>query len=737
MIRFFIYSFLFLSLSLKLHSTKNILLLNSYHPGFTWTDGITDGVVEAFSKRQDINLYVEFEDAKRFSDSISIRHFKDYLLKKYRKYKFDLIITSDNNALDFIVENKIDKTWGIPVVFCGISNYNDYDIENNDYYGVIETDDWLPIVDVILRIHGNELDKFYFVSENTSTGSIRDSVLRKCFDELNVNTKLVILDDYTVESLLEKVKLIQGKSIVYYHGIGVDSYGNPVVPEILGIELAKQAHVPVYSSYQGIIGMGVVGGFVRSGKIHGLEAAELALKLLDGADRANIPRTLNQDGEYVFDFDMIKKFHLDLNNFPKDAIYINKPKKFLELYKNETLAVLSFIVVLITIIAFLISSYIKRLRAEKRYRESEIRFREFAELLPQIVFEADLNGKFLFVNNHALDSFGYTKEELQLGINLFELIDTEDHNRVKRNIGNMIKKDSLEETAYSILDRKGKKYIFQVHANLIFKDGIPYGVRGIGIEITKQRQFEQDLINAKKRAEESDKLKSAFLANMSHEIRTPLNSIVGFSYLLSERNLSDEEVNRMAGYIRSSSDHLLMLINDIIDISKIEAQQLEINITNIDVIELLAEINIYIEREKIRSEKTHINIICKWPENKNGLFIKTDALRLKQILYNLINNALKFTEKGAIEFGYHLENAMITFFVKDSGIGIDEDLGENIFNRFIKINSNKGKLYSGFGLGLSISKQLADLLNGKLWYESNNGRGTTFYFSLPINKFSI
>ncbi|MBN2612811.1 MAG: PAS domain S-box protein [Bacteroidales bacterium] len=714
------------------YSEKNVLLVNSYHPGFPWTDGITKGVEEVFADRADVNLYVEYQDAKRFTGQKNILNFKDYLVSKYNSVKIDLIITSDNNALDFIINSSFEKIWDVPVVFCGISNYRDYNIENKDYFGVLETDDWLPIVQTILKIHEFSIDTFYFVSEKSTTGRIRDSVLTECFKNEGISTKLELLENYTVPILVEKVSCLGGNNIIYYHGVGVDSYGNPVVPHDFGAMLAQHAHVPVYSSYPEVIGSGAIGGFVRSGRKHGMQTALIALKLLDGEDKSRVPKISEQDGEYIFDYKMAGKFHLNIQNFPQEARFINKPGKLFDEYKYETVAVIIFIIVLLIIITFLVISNFRRIRAEKKYKESESRFREFAELLPQIVFETDLNGRFLFVNNHAFEKFGYTKEDLNRGVNLMDIVVKEDIEKASTNIKKLIKKEKITDSIYMVRDKEGRQFIYEVHPNLILKDGKPFGIRGIGIDVTYKKQFEQELINAKKKAEESDRLKSAFLANMSHEIRTPLNSIVGFSYLMSERNLTEEEIKKMSKYIRSSSDHLLTLINDIIDISKIEAGQLEISINRVNVPEVLSELALYADREKERCEKHHIEIFYRNHADKENLVIETDVIRLRQVLYNLVNNAIKFTEKGFIEIGYQKKKSEIEFFVKDTGIGVSKEMGESIFNRFIKINSSDGKLYPGFGLGLSISRQLSELLGGKLWYQPNEDSGTTFFLSLPV-----
>ena len=254
-------------------------------------------------------------------------------------------------------------------------------------------------------------------------------------------------------------------------------------------------------------------------------------------------------------------------------------------------------------------------------------------------------------------------------------------------------------------------------------------------QLVKERTL--DLEIAKEKAEESDRLKSSFLANMSHEIRTPLNAMVGFSTLITDPDLPAKQKNEISYYINHNSDTLLRLIDDIIDLSKIESRQLKIDKKEykIDTIfNLLFEI--FNERKNILS-KNKINIIVNNKLKNEQFKLFTDPIRLQQILSNLIDNALKFTEKGFVEYGCSFSDKNdqeLTFYVKDTGIGLSLGQQGQIFNRFNKIEEDKRKLYRGTGLGLSISKNLVELLGGKLWVESEKDRGSTFYFTLPFTK---
>ncbi|MCD4795202.1 MAG: YfiR/HmsC family protein [Bacteroidales bacterium] len=267
----------------------------------------------------------------------------------------------------------------------------------------------------------------------------------------------------------------------------------------------------------------------------------------------------------------------------------------------------------------------------------------------------------------------------------------------------------------------------------------------INTELEKHRnQLEQlvrertaELLTAKEKAEESDRLKSAFLANMSHEIRTPMNAIVGFSNLLNNKEFDKKKRKELISYITHSSDTLLHLINDIIDISKIEAGQLEIIKENCFINTTFDElINIYEEKHiSDLNNKIEIKFIKKEDED---IILYTDSIRLQQILINLIDNALKFTENGFVEIGYSIKESVnkneVIFYIKDTGIGLTKQQQNKIFSRFTKLENEREKLYRGAGLGLSICKNIVELLGGEIWLDSKLNKGSTFYFSIPYNK---
>jgi len=230
------------------------------------------------------------------------------------------------------------------------------------------------------------------------------------------------------------------------------------------------------------------------------------------------------------------------------------------------------------------------------------------------------------------------------------------------------------------------------------------------------------------RAKKSDQLKSAFLANMSHEIRTPLNAIVGFSSLIVDQTIEERDKQEFLNHILHNSDNLLNLIGDIVDVSKIESNQLELNLRQVDVLPAINEIIGDFQTEYRSSDK--IAVINKI--NVADLILNVDELKLMHVFRHLLTNAVKFTEKGTVEIGCSQESGFWIFWIKDSGVGIKPEHRDEIFNRFIKLENSNQHLYRGTGIGLYLCKELITRMGGEIWVESEYGRGSTFYFSLPM-----
>ncbi|WP_166363290.1 ATP-binding protein [Perlabentimonas gracilis] len=253
------------------------------------------------------------------------------------------------------------------------------------------------------------------------------------------------------------------------------------------------------------------------------------------------------------------------------------------------------------------------------------------------------------------------------------------------------------------------------------------------MNLVELEKAKKDIVEAKRIAEEADMLKSNFLANMSHEIRTPMNGILGFAQLLKDDELDGEMQHRYLDIVCHNGAMLVNLIDDIMDISKIEAGQLAFNKSDVNIDDLFFDLYTFFNEAKFKQEKEHLTLrLLNLNDDENNLLF-TDEQRLRQVLSNLIGNAIKFTDKGAVEFGYvnNKEKKHIEFFVRDTGIGIPKEKVDIIFERFRQIEEGSTRKYGGTGIGLFISKHIVDLLGGDIWVESETGKGSTFYFTLP------
>lgn len=248
-------------------------------------------------------------------------------------------------------------------------------------------------------------------------------------------------------------------------------------------------------------------------------------------------------------------------------------------------------------------------------------------------------------------------------------------------------------------------------------------------EILKNRQ---ELIRAKEKAEESDRLKTTFLVNVSHELRTPMNGIMGFTDLLQQGNSTDEENKLYLSYIAASSRQLLKVLNDIIDISSIETGQLKLDSDIYKPHQILKDLLNFFEKEKLESNKELLTIDYKAPENAEKHICKGDKKRITQVIFNLLSNALIFTREGRIDFGYEIiDGKTLKFFVRDTGIGIERSHFDLIFQRFRQVDDSTTRQHGGSGLGLAICKELVSLMNGSIYVDSEIGKGSTFYVEVP------
>lgn len=376
----------------------------------------------------------------------------------------------------------------------------------------------------------------------------------------------------------------------------------------------------------------------------------------------------------------------------------------------------------------------ERKLAEKNLQESQTKFKTLFDSSNDAIFlmKDDI---FIDCNKSASRIYDTTEEEL-IGESpvkftpLYQSNGRTSESIVREKI-DAAKNGESETFDFTHVTGKGKVFDAEINLNKVVLKDSDF-IQAIVRDITERKKAEKELVEAKVKAEESDRLKTAFLASMSHEIRTPMNHILGGLDLLLDPDITNDEKEEFHGIIKNSSNQLLNLIDDIIDVSQLDAGQIEIKKENFELKLFLEEL--VEDIDKYTFEKGHLDFQINTSAHQKSIDnVYADQVRLKQVLFSLISNAYKFTENGSVEVGYErISENMLQFYVSDTGIGIPEDSEKIIFEQFRQIDYEHTREYEGAGLGLTIAKGMVELMGGNIWVESELGKGSTFYFSVNI-----
>ncbi|HET6559551.1 MAG TPA: ATP-binding protein, partial [Prolixibacteraceae bacterium] len=372
----------------------------------------------------------------------------------------------------------------------------------------------------------------------------------------------------------------------------------------------------------------------------------------------------------------------------------------------------------------------ERKKAKIALRESEAYLRTLVQTIPDLIWLKNTDGVYLKCNP-MFERINGVREADVIGKTDYDLIDSKKAEAFRKSDLAALeagKPISFEEWNTNA-ENNQPVYMEKTKTPMYDSNGTVIGILGIGHNITHRNLAEKELIMAKEKADESDRLKSSFLANMSHEVRTPLNSILGFSTLLADKDFNKEQRDEFIHHIIKNGNNLLTIINDIMDISKIESGEIKINKSPVKARKLIRRIK---EQFSYEAEAKDLELKLNFPGSDDDHVIYADNERLNQVFCNLISNAMKFTPEGHIEIGYQPKDNEVEFFVKDTGIGISPEFHEKIFERFRQVETEKTRKYGGNGLGLAITKNLIELMDGKIWLQSEPGEGTAFYFTLPV-----
>ncbi|PKQ61875.1 hypothetical protein BZG02_14720 [Labilibaculum filiforme] len=591
----------------KSSKLKNVLILHSYHEGFPWTDRIMKGV-NSILGNEDVELFINYMDTKRCADEDYLLQLRDIYKKKYAKFQFDAILSTDDNALNFLLKFGKDLFPDVPVVFCGINDFQKKRIEGEtNYTGIYESYDVLGTVRLIQKFHPG-IKTIAVINDASVSGNAFLNRVNRIEEELKDSLNFEYLSDLSIDNLhAELAKLPTDAAVIW--GIYLRTPNGITLTSEESIQLTSTfTKLPIYCIWD-VVGQGVVGGKITSPVFQGEAAAELIVRILNGANPNYIPVT-GSPLSYKFDYKLLQQFNIPKSELPINSIVLNEPFSLFKKYR-KLIGILSFIIAILIIIVLALMHLIQKINITKK-----------------ILIK--------------------TNENLEL---------------------------------------------------------------------------------AKARAEESDQLKTSFLANLSHEIRTPMNGIIGFTELLDHKSVTIEKQQKYLSLIKSSSQRMLELINNLVDISKLETGQIH---CSQDAVDLQKIMNNTYEFFIPFTEKKKLKFTYESQIQEQSLFILTDQNRLEQVLFNLLTNAIKFTKQGEIKLALEKRDKELYFTVTDSGPGIPDDMQEIIFERFRQASHTAFHAEEGSGLGLAISKSLVELMGGTMGVYSELNMGSKFYFTIPF-----
>ncbi|WP_418202569.1 ATP-binding protein [Bacteroides sp.] len=726
-----------------------IVLISSSTFREKWAYDLLETVEKAFNEENSVKVYSETLTTWHFNNQQEINQKVDYLKDKYSVPPQAVIFVGDPGW--YVCKPLFDTIWkGVPTIICHSMPHTSADI--NKYYN----GEYIPEDQIIAT---PEMLERYNVTAINIPVCIKETI--ELMKEITPEMKKVVLlsDDRFICSLIRK----KAEDIhqQYFSDLDMEfiTYPQTNTETMLRIisECGKETGI-IYCSWVNVASQNLSEKYYPDERMHSYISGIVKKPVFSLSDQftrghalfagghyigssdvesiviGEIRSALKKDGTYeaktvvagtpntYLNYQTLLDKGVALDHFPKNAVYCDVPPSFIQ--KN----IIYVVIVLGTAIVLLLFYFMhKRI---KKVRETE--WQEHLHLLENIldnlpiaakVKDVDNDMRYTFINKKAEELFEYPAKEA-IGRTDFDIM-PEAATMIRKEDEELVRTGIAQSgTRRFFTNKNEERFTFQNNNIVSFSDGRKW-ILYTAWDITDQKILERKLRLAKEEAEESNRIKSAFLANMSHEIRTPLNAIVGFSSILAE-DVSEEERIEYLSIISKNNDILLQLINDILDLSKIEAGTLEYVYANIDVNKMLSEIE---QAARMRQPNANVAICAVMP--MPDLLLYTDQRRITQVLNNFISNAMKFTNTGSITFGYEEpKDGYIRFFVTDTGTGIPPEKVADIFNRFVKLDSFK----QGTGLGLAISQNIVKELKGEIGVLSELGKGSTFWFTLPYKK---
>ena len=727
---FLLFSILFLNL-LFANSSKDVLLLHSYHKGYAWTDDISKEIEKQFKDYKNIELTTVYMDTKRIDDYSYLNDLAKLYKKQFEGRVFDLIIVSDNAALDFMIKYHEFLFKDIPILFCGINNFNKSLLDENNMKkftsGVAEEVDLEKNFELISKLHP-KLKNLLIINDTSITGYAIKRDLNPIIEKYKDKFKIEYTDDLEISNLKQKVSILDKEnSVILFVLLFKDTTGKYFTYKQSFAQVKDVSQVPIYGLWDFYLDNGIVGGLLTSAIAQGDAVSKMALQVLNGKKITEIPVLEKSPNIYMFDYKELKKFNIDVSKYLNNPIIINEPAS---LYKEHTkFFILSIIIILIlSIIVIVLKANIQRRERVELELSNRLEFdKVLLDTIPNPIYYKNIDGKFLGCNISFASLVSSSRDEI-IGKTAFDFFP---HNVASKNtqidqeLLNTFATSTSEFTFYT-LSNEMKQIVLNkaVYKNI---DGTVGGIVCIMDDITERVQQKQFLIQQSKLAEMGD-----MIAAIAHQWNEPLVELsalvqdIQTSYLLNE--LKDMEVKDFVNDSMIQIKYMSKTLSDFRNFLKPSTKKKLFSITK-----SLSEINEIIGKQVFYS---NIEMNFNYKNENEELLIYGYENEFKQVLLNLINNAknkiiekdIDFRKKAKIDINIKRTSNFNIIEIIDDGGKIDDKIINSIFEPYFTTKEE------GTGIGLYMAKVIIeDKMRGTITAK-NDENNVIFTIKLPHKK---
>ncbi len=475
---------------------KHVLVLHSYHQGLGWTDRINQGIESALNESdQEIDLHVEYMDTKRIHDEQHLQNLYELYRHKFRNRRFDVVMSSDNHAFNFLLAHHRDLFPDTPIVFCGVNGFEDSMLLGHDLItGVAELDDFKSTIDVVLKLQPNT-EQVFLVVDKTLTGSIGEKLMKKAIPHFKDTLRFTFWKDLDMAQVQERAGKLTPDSIAFLYTFTTDRSGNVFTLEKSCELISQYCAVPIYAAADAYIGHGIIGGMLTSGYAQGEKAGQIALRILRGEKVKTISVLKKSPNRYMFDYQQMQRFGINLSSLPEGSVVINKPYSFYSTHKLKVWSVIASIVGLVLIILILSINIINRRRAEEALRESEEKYRSLVESTEDSIYLVDRECRYLFMNIKHLLRFGLTLDEVT-GRSYGEFHSKKETNEFAKRVNEVF--ETARSLSYEYKSERDGGYYIRTLSPVKGPDGEIIALTVVSKDITERKQAEAARLKAEK-----------------------------------------------------------------------------------------------------------------------------------------------------------------------------------------------------------------------------------------------